>query len=160
MVAWSYLFVCFCSVEVSVRFQCVISSLQLYDHVQSTEIVLYNSGKVDMDFCVMGVTDTKDLTPGQFSVTPLMVCMHLTPAYLSLIPYMYLFSLCTNFHYFANEPQTAKINTRENKYVYSISYHHMVCPSMCRAVYPHWRTRSWPYTTFLEHRLSSESPSW
>ena len=48
---------------------------QLYDQVQSMEIVLYNSGKVDLEFCVMGVSncDSKELAPGQISVSPLMV---------------------------------------------------------------------------------------
>ncbi len=63
-----------------------LSVVQLYDQVQSAEIVLYNSGKVDMDFCVMGVStsDIKDMTPGQISVTPLMVCTLVTRVLASL----------------------------------------------------------------------------
>ena len=48
-------------------------SIQLYDQVQTTEITLYNGGKVDLDFCAMGVNDTPPdkLSPGEISVSPL-----------------------------------------------------------------------------------------
>lgn len=61
--------VCGCTNVVSLNF------LQLYDQVQSSEIVLYNTGKVGMEFCVMGATSSsnRDLAPGEVSVTPLMV---------------------------------------------------------------------------------------
>lgn len=46
---------------------------QLYDQVQTTEIVLYNGGKVDLDFCALGLMDTPPdkLSPGEVSVSPL-----------------------------------------------------------------------------------------
>ena len=50
-----------------------ICCIQLYDQVQSTEIVLYNRGKVDLEFCAMGLRDTSSdrLTPGEITVVPL-----------------------------------------------------------------------------------------
>ena len=49
--------------------------LQLYDQVQSVEVVLYNSGKVDLDFCALGVSDYTQLTPGHPTISPTMVCI-------------------------------------------------------------------------------------
>jgi hydrocephalus-inducing protein len=47
--------------------------MQLYDQVQSTEIALYNRGKVELEFCAMGLRDTPSdkLGPGEISVIPL-----------------------------------------------------------------------------------------
>ena len=36
--------------------------------------MLYNSGKVDMDFTTFGVSDKADLVPGGISVQPATVC--------------------------------------------------------------------------------------
>ena len=47
---------------------------QLYDQTYTTEVVLYNSGKVGLDYCTLGVDDSNplDLKPGCVSVSPLM----------------------------------------------------------------------------------------
>ena len=43
---------------------------QLYGQVLTTEIVLYNTGKVDMDFTALGVCRESQLAPGEVSVQP------------------------------------------------------------------------------------------
>ena len=50
-----------------------IPVLQLYDQVQTVEVVLYNRGKVDLDFCAMGLMDTPPdkLSLGEVTVSPL-----------------------------------------------------------------------------------------
>lgn len=50
-----------------------IDPIQLYDQVQSAEVVLYNRGKVELEFCAMGLRDTPPdkLSPGEISVIPL-----------------------------------------------------------------------------------------
>ena len=56
--------------------QSIFHILQHYGQVQSSTVVLYNSGKVDLEFCAMGVvTDSKQLAPGQVSISPAMVCL-------------------------------------------------------------------------------------
>lgn len=51
-----------------------IKYFQLYSQVLTSEVVLYNSGKVDMDFATLGVSDKLDLAPGEISVQPATVC--------------------------------------------------------------------------------------
>ena len=36
----------------------------------SAEVTLHNKGKVDLDFTAIGVSEEKDLTPGEISVQP------------------------------------------------------------------------------------------
>ena len=43
---------------------------QLYDHTHRAEIELFNSGKVDLDYEVLGASSGLELTPGQPSVSP------------------------------------------------------------------------------------------
>ena len=60
---------------------------QLYDHVQSVEVVLYNTGKVGLDFCALGVTDSQELAPGYPTISPTMVTEHgATPFPLTFSP--------------------------------------------------------------------------
>ena len=47
---------------------------QLYSQVLTSELVLYNSGKVDMDFTTFGISNKVDLAPGGISVQPPTVC--------------------------------------------------------------------------------------
>lgn len=44
----------------------------MYDHVHTSQILLYNSGKVDLDYCVLGAIDSTlhAPTPGSLSVHP------------------------------------------------------------------------------------------
>ena len=44
--------------------------LQPYNQVLSSELVLCNTGKVDLDFTALGVSDKKDLSPGEVLVEP------------------------------------------------------------------------------------------
>ena len=46
---------------------------QLYSQVVTSELVLYNTGKVDMDFTALGVAKDNELRPGEISVQPAMV---------------------------------------------------------------------------------------
>ena len=60
---------------------------QLYDHVQSVEVVLYNTGKVGLDFCALGGTDSQELAPGHPTISPTMVTEHgATPFPLTFSP--------------------------------------------------------------------------
>ena len=47
--------------------------LKAYDNLCIDQVILTNTGKVPLDFCVLGTCDAEELLPGQVTVFPPMV---------------------------------------------------------------------------------------
>lgn len=62
---------------------------QLYSQVLTSELVLYNSGKVDMDFTTFGISNEVDLAPGGISVQPPTVCQYHIQNIFASHPFLY-----------------------------------------------------------------------
>ena len=46
---------------------------QAYDSLCTDQVILTNTGKVPLDFCLLGTSDAEELLPGQVAVFPPMV---------------------------------------------------------------------------------------